>query len=121
MWTDEDIALFLKYCTDNQRLRFYHSLAMETSGRPGELLQVKVEDINIETDTEGNSYVTLDIGRYGNKRESRIVGITEFSIQYYRQFLLPEHPDNTNKNAFVFLNREKGAEDRNVPLSQQSL
>jgi integrase len=74
----------LKYCTDNKRLRFYHALAMETSGRPGELLQLKIGDINIETDTEGKLYATLDIGRYDKKKESRVVGITEFSIQYYQ-------------------------------------
>jgi integrase len=120
IWNDEDTAIFLKYCTENPRLRFYHALAIETSGRPGELLQLKIGDINIETDLEGKLYSTLDIGRYGKRKESRIVGITEFTIQYYQEYL-PFHPDHTNKNAFIFISREPSAQYRNVPISPEAL
>lgn len=101
IWNDEDTAIFLKYCTDNPRLRFYHALAIETSGRPGELLQLKIGDVNVDTDSDGKLYAVLDIGRHGKKRQSRIVGITEFAIQYYQQYLVHQHPDSTNKNAFI--------------------
>jgi len=79
----------LKYCADNPRLRLYHALAIETSGRPSELLQLKIEDLaNIETDAAtGKMYAALDIGRYGKRKQSRIVGITDFSIQYYQAYL----------------------------------
>jgi len=121
LWSDEDTAVFLKYCRDNRRLRFYHALAIETSGRPGELLQLKIGDINIETDLEGKLYATLDIGRYGKRKKGRIVGITEFTIQYYQEYLPAHHPDNTNKNAFVFISREPSAHYRNVPISPEAL
>jgi integrase len=121
IWNDEDTAIFLKYCTENPRLRFYHALAIETSGRPGELLHLKIGDINIDTDSDGKLYAVLDIGRYGKKRQSRIVGITEFTIQYYQQYLLQQHPDSANKNSFIFISRERSANYRNVPISPEAL
>ena len=54
MWNDEDNANFLKYYKDNPRLRFYHELAMETSGRPGELLQLRIGDISNNMDSWAN-------------------------------------------------------------------
>jgi integrase len=120
LWSDKDTAIFLRYCMDNRRLRFYHALAIETSGRPGELLQLKIGDINIETDLEGKLYATLEIGRYGKRKEGRIVGITEFTIQYYQEYL-PLHPDHTNKDAFIFISREPSAHYRNVAISPEAL
>jgi integrase len=117
IWNDQDVAIFLKYCYDNPRLQFYHALAYETSGRPGELLQLRVGDIQVESDDEGRLYAALDIGRYGKRSQSRIVGITEFSIQYYQRYLSTLHPNPTNKDAFVFISRERSAYARNVPIS----
>lgn len=122
IWEDEDTAVFLKYCTENQRLRFYHALAIETSGRPGELLQLKIGDINIESEPDsGKMYAAFEIGRYGKKKESRIVGITDFAIQYYQTYLSHHHPDHTNKEAFIFLSQEYSAFSRNLPISGESL
>jgi integrase len=125
IWNDEDTAVFLKYCKDNRRLRFYHALAIETSGRPGELLQLKIGDINIETDSseEGKQYAVLDIGRYGKKSKSRIVGITEFTLQYYLEYIPAEHPDPNNKNAFVFMSKEPSAKylQKSLPVLIETL
>jgi integrase len=76
IWDDKDVSIFLKYCTDNPRLRLYHALAYETSARPGELLQLKIGDIadKIGTDDNGKLYTFIDIGRYGKKKQSRMVG-----------------------------------------------
>jgi integrase len=79
----------MKYCSENPRLRFYHALAYETSAGPGELLELKIGDIKIEQDSNtGKMYSALDIGRQRKKRQSRIVGITDFSIQYLQAYLL---------------------------------
>jgi hypothetical protein len=102
-------------------LHFYHALAIETSGRPGELLQLKIGDIEIQADAEGKLYAALDIGRYGKKNQSRIVGITEFALQYYQKYLSVTHPDPTNKNTFVFISREPSAQYRNVAISGDAL
>lgn len=116
----------MKYCTDNPRLRLYHALAYETSARPGELLQLKIGDIadNIQTDENGKLCALIDVGRYGKKKQSRIVGITDFTIQYYKAFLTTsgsDHPDPTNKKAFLFVSREHSAMSRNIPISNDTL
>ncbi|MCY1153632.1 MAG: integrase family protein, partial [Nitrososphaera sp.] len=123
IWDDKDVTVFLKYCSgDNPRLAFYHALAYKTSARPGELLQLKIGDIadNIQTDEGDRLCAFVDVGRYGKKKQSRIVGITEFTIQYFQKFLTAsskDHPDPTNKKAFLFLSREHSAISRNIPIS----
>jgi site-specific recombinase XerD len=92
IWDDKDVAVFLRNCHDNPRHRFYHALAYETSARPGELLHLKIEDIDIQLDENGNPCALIDVGRYGKKKESRIVGITKFTIQYYQEYLQKSHP-----------------------------
>jgi integrase len=73
IWDDKDTAIFLRYCTDNPRHRFYHGLAYQTSARPSELLQLKIGDIEIQTDENGKFCALIDVGRYGKKKQSRIV------------------------------------------------
>jgi site-specific recombinase XerD len=127
IWDDKDVTVFLKYCSgDNPRLAFYHALAYESSARPGELLQLKIGDIadNIQTDEGDRLCAFVDVGRYGKKKQSRIVGITEFTIQYFQKFLTAsskDHPDPTNKKAFLFLSREHSAMSRNIPISNDTL
>lgn len=55
IWEEKDIAIFLKYCTDYPRLRLFTSMAWETSGRPSELLELKIGDIedNMQQDAKG--------------------------------------------------------------------
>jgi integrase len=120
IWNNEDTAVFLKYCAENPRLQFYHALAIETSGRPGELLQLKIGDINIQSDADGKLYAAFEIGPYGKKQEGRIVGITDFTIQYYQRYL-QFHLSSTNKNSFIFLSREHSALSRNTPTSGDML
>jgi integrase len=118
IWYDQDNTIFLKYCAD-PRLRFYHALAIDTSGRPHELLRLKIGDIDIKKSPDGRQYVPLDIGRYGKKKKGRIVGMIH-SIKYYREWL-SHHPDAGNPNAYVFVSREFSAKYRNVQLSVDSV
>jgi hypothetical protein len=119
IWFDEDNAIFLKYCGEDPRLRFYHAVAMDTSGRPHELLQLKIGDIEIKKDVNGKLYVPLEIGRYGKKKKGRRVGMTD-SIKYYRTWL-QHHPDAGNPNAYVFVSKEFSAKYRNAPISVDSV
>ena len=41
LWTYEDDAIFLKYCEDD-RLKCYHTVARDTSGRPHEILKIRL-------------------------------------------------------------------------------
>jgi hypothetical protein len=122
-WGDKDVAIFLKYCTDNPRLRLYHAMAWETSAAPGELLQLKIGDIedNIQLDEDGAPCAVFEVGRYG-KTDYRLrnVGITKLSLQYYNRYL-PSHPDSTNKKAYLFASLEYSALGRNLPISVEAL
>jgi uncharacterized short protein YbdD (DUF466 family) len=66
-------------------------------------LQLKIGDIEIQLDENGNPCALIDVGRYGKKKESRIVGITKFTIQYYQANLQQSsksHPDPTFRTEF---------------------
>ena len=118
IWEEKDIAIFLKYCTDYPRLRLFHVMAWETSARPGELLELKIGDIenNIQLDEGGAPCAVFQIGRNGkNKYALRDVGVTNLSLQYYNRYL-PSHPDATNRNAYLFTSLEHSALGRNVPI-----
>jgi integrase len=99
IWTDEDTALFLKYCLD-PRLACFHAMARDTSARPGELLAVRLGDIEIKKTAEGKMYVQLEVGRYGKRKEPRIVPMTT-SIPYYRSWLAL-HPLGSSGNPDAF-------------------
>jgi hypothetical protein len=71
--------LFLKYCPD-KRLRCYHIMGRETSGRPHELLALKIGDI-IFHNSDGKIYATITIGKEG-KTVPRTVPLIN-SIPYY--------------------------------------
>ena len=112
----------LKSCTQDQELACYHSLAIDTSARPDELLQLKIGDIEIKKTPPdesggGRLYASLDIGRHGKKKRSRIVPMMN-SILYYRDYLQSMlDPNAPNPNAFVFVSREYEAKYRNAPIS----
>jgi len=116
IWDDKDTAIFLK-----SRLRFYHALAYQSSARPSELLQLKIGDIEIQVDKNGKLCALIDVGRYGKRKQSRIVGITDFAIQYYQSYISNYHPDSTNKKAYIFVNTEYSAQSRNIQLSSDAL
>ena len=54
IWTDEDHALFLKYCPE-KRDKCYHAMANDTSARPHELLNLKIKDIKIKISSNLNA------------------------------------------------------------------
>jgi site-specific recombinase XerD len=115
IWTDEDTAIFLKYCAGwNPRLACFHAMARDTSARPSEILAVKLGDIEMKMSADGKLFVPLDVGRYGKKKKSRIVGMTD-SIKYYRAWL-QHHPASGNSDAFVFISREYSARYGNNPI-----
>src|SRR5215203_4280321 len=43
LWTDEEHKVFLERCED-PRLACFHAIALETGGRPSELLALKISD-----------------------------------------------------------------------------
>jgi integrase len=52
IWTNEDHAIFLKYCPE-KRDKCYHSMANDTSCSPHELLSLKIKDIIFKMSSNG--------------------------------------------------------------------
>jgi site-specific recombinase XerD len=116
LWTYEEDALFLKNCED-KRLKCYHAMARDTSGRPHELLKIRVGDIMYKM-TGTATYAEVTIGK-GGKTAQRTVPLTD-SIPYIKDWL-QEHPTGSNRNAFLFVSLEKQSAYRNIPLKPSSL
>src|ERR1700739_4699730 len=57
MWNAEDNLLFLKYCP-NSRDRCFHSMTMDASARPHELLNLKIKDVEFK-EIGGNRYAEI--------------------------------------------------------------
>jgi integrase len=53
LWTEEDDALFLKYCP-SKRIKCYHTVSRDTSCRPHEILKLRIKDIVFKTTAAGN-------------------------------------------------------------------
>jgi integrase len=116
LWSNEEDALFLKYCPD-KRLRCYHIMGRETSGRPHELLSLKIGDV-IFHNSDGKVYATITIGK-GGKTTPRTVPIIT-SIPYYKDWI-QAHPHGESKNHFLFPSLNRKSIMRNKKLDTHSL
>jgi len=47
LWTIEEHSIFLKYCP-SKRDKAFHAMAMDTSARPSELLNLKIKDVKFK-------------------------------------------------------------------------
>jgi integrase len=118
LWTNEEDLLFLKYCPD-KRLRLYHIMARETSGRPHELLSLKIGDVLFHNTVEGKVYATITIGREG-KTVPRTLPIIN-SIPYLKDWLTSDHPHGDSKNHYLFPSLNRKSIMRNKKLESHSL
>jgi integrase len=116
LWTTQEDSLFLKYCHD-KRLRCYHIMARETSGRPHELLSLKIGDV-IFHNSDGKVYATITIGKEG-KTTPRTVPIIN-SVPYYKDWI-SAHPHGESKNRFLFPSLNRKSIMRNKKLDTHSL
>lgn len=117
MWTEEEDLIFLKYCQD-PRIKLYHTMARDTSGRPHELLVKRIGELKEEVDLNGVQYLETSIGA-GGKTKPRKVAI--YSAYPYFIDWLQHHPTPTDLQAFIFISYENGAKYKNMPLSAQAL
>lgn len=92
MWTDEDDALFLKYCP-TKRIACYHTISRDTGCRPSEILRLKVGDIK-----EYDQYAMVPIRSGKTKSSNRDLPLI-YSIPYIRKYLANEHPFGSNPNS----------------------
>ena len=98
IWTDEDHALFLKYCPE-KRDKCYHAMANDTSCRPSELLHLKINDIKIKTSSTGMQYAEVHITK--SKTKPRTLPLI-FSLPYVKDWI-DSHPLTNNPDAFLFI------------------
>jgi integrase-like protein/zinc ribbon protein len=116
LWTQEEDAIFLKYCEDF-RLKCLHTMARDTSGRPHELLKLRVGDITWQT-SGTIQYAEVTIGKSG-KTLPRTVPLIN-SIPFVKDWIRV-HPTGTNRNSFLFPSFERQSAYRNLPLKPLSL
>ena len=94
IWTLEDNALFLKYCP-SKRMKAYHTVAIDTSCRPHEILKLKIKDIVFKLSPDKKQYAEVMVnGKTGTINKPLII-----SIPYVKDYLDHEHPQSSNKNA----------------------
>jgi integrase/recombinase XerD len=94
LWTEQDDALFLKYCP-NKRDRCYHMVAHDSSCRPSEILGLKIKSIVFKTTGEHQYAQILVSGKTGTRH------IPLFSALPYIKDWLDSHPQRGNPNAYL--------------------
>lgn len=101
IWNREEDLLFLRYCP-NKRDRCYHAVSRDASGRPHEILGIKVRDIRFKVAPDGKQYAEVIMN---GKTGTRAVPLID-SIPYLKDWL-DSHPQPGNANALLIpsLNR----------------
>jgi integrase/recombinase XerD len=96
LWTEEDDALFLKYC-DNKRDKAYHTISRDSSCRPSEILGLKIKDLNFMLTVDKKQYAQITVnGKTGTRN------IPLFScIPYIKDWISSGHPTAGNPNAYL--------------------
>jgi hypothetical protein len=105
----------------------FHAIHMDVGGRPGELLQLKLGDIKVETvPSTGKKVCQFTIGdKVGGKmKKARLASISD-AIPYFNVWE-HVHPardwkGKDKKNAYLFPSMESEAKYGNVPLRPESL
>jgi integrase len=121
IWAPDEHRVFLKYCED-LRLTCYQAIAMDTGGRPGELLDLKISDLKTQTSANGIGYAEFMIGgRGGSKmKKPRPVHISD-AIPHLNAWVSVHPRRDSPQGAYLFPSREMKARYRNKPLKPDSL
>lgn len=102
LWTQEEHLIFLKYCP-SKRDRAFHSMAIDTSARPHELLNLKIEYLIFKRAVNGAQYAEILVC---GKTKSRTLPLIA-SIPYIKEYLNTEHPHGGNPKAWLFVSFSK--------------
>jgi integrase len=102
LWTIRECEVFLKHCP-SKRDRAFLSMALDTSCRPHELLNLKIEDIQFRISTDGSKqYAETTINGKTGQRTVPLIN----SIPYIKEWL-QDHPFGKNKNYWIFISQGK--------------
>ena len=82
LWTQRDNEIFLKYCP-SKRDKAFHSMAIDTSARPHELLGLKIKDIHFKVSPRGIQYAEVLVS---GKTKTRTVPLLS-SLPYIKEWI----------------------------------
>ena len=104
LWTSRECEVFLEHCP-SKRDRAFLSMAMDTSCRPHELLNLKIEDIQFKRSSNGSKqYAETTINGKTGQRTVPLIN----SIPYIKEWLL-DHPFGKNKKYWIFISQGKNS------------
>lgn len=95
LWTEDDHIVFLRYCV-NKRDRCYHSMAVDTSCRPHEILRLKIKDVVFKMAGDRQYAEVLVSGKTGG----RVIPLFN-SIPFLKDWIA-DHPRAGNPSAILF-------------------
>ncbi|MGI8834994.1 MAG: hypothetical protein ACR2IS_20480 [Nitrososphaeraceae archaeon] len=101
LWTDEEHALFLKYCP-LVRDRAFHSMARDTSARPDEILNLKLRDVLFKLGADGTQYAEVLVS---GKTKPRTLPLID-CIPYIKEWI-QNHPAGSNPESWLFVSLSK--------------
>lgn len=102
LWTARECEVFLKYCP-SKRDSAYFSMALDTSCRPSELLNLRIGDIEVKLTSDGEkqySEITIN-GKTGQRTVPLI-----HSLPYVKEWIL-SHPSSKNLKEWLFVSEGK--------------
>jgi integrase len=97
LWTEEEDAIFLKYCP-SKRMKCYHTVSRDTSCRPNELIKLSVKEVLFKITSDNKQYAEIVVN---GKTGSRSIPLFH-SIPYVKDYLDHEHPQPGNPDAGFF-------------------
>jgi integrase/recombinase XerD len=98
LWTEEDDAIFYKYCP-SPRDKCFWAMLRDTGCRVHELLKLKIKDIVIERLDSGYHSARITVN---GKTGTRHVTITN-SYPYLKDWISHGHPYGSNPNSYLFV------------------
>ena len=97
LWTEEDDALFFKYCP-SARDRCWHAVSRDTGCRPHELLKLKIKDVIVQQLDSGYQIARINVNGKTGTRNVRLNN----SYPRLKDWLSNGHPIPGNPNAYLF-------------------
>ncbi len=94
LWTLEDDLVFLQWCP-SKRDRCYHVISRDLSARPHEILNLKIKDV-VYRQVGNKQYAEVLVNGKTGTRHLPLID----SLPYVKEWL-DEHPQRSNKNAYL--------------------
>jgi integrase/recombinase XerD len=97
LWTEEDDALFYKYCP-SLRDRCWHAISRDTGCRPAEMLKLKIKDVVMQQLESGHHIARITVNGKTGTRNVRLNN----AYPRFKDWLSNGHPFAANPNSFLF-------------------